>query len=412
MWFWGASPAYRQALDEALVQPFHRSQERYDLVIEYRTTVDNDVRLAAIANRGPDLIYTSGPADVIPLARAGKLEPLERWSDRYGWTERLLAPVLGTCRQLGHLYCVPPELAANGMFYNRRVLAQNGWAVPKTGAELEAIMKAAQAKGLYASVTGNRGWQPVNETYPSIFLNQMVGPAALFDLLQGRGTWTSPAMVAALSELDRWFKAGYLGGDDYFTLDFDTSLSLLGEGRAPFFFGPSYSYQWAGNYFTGDAAEDLQFAPFPQMDPALPYPIYDIGSGLTFSINVNSTVKEGAAAVLDLMLSADFARYMAKVWPGYWSIPLVHFPSDPDAVGLSRSYDSAMAALSAAVAQGRFGYNLVAFFPPATKDVFIQDLEAVWLDEETVPQLLDKAGTRFAKERQRGLVGDIPEPKF
>jgi len=122
MWFWGASPAYRQALDEALVKPFNRQQTQYRLVIEYRTTVDSDVRLAAIANRGPDIIYTSGPGDVSPLARAGKLEPLEPYAKKYGWNDRLLAPILNTCREYSHLYCVTPSLCVNGMFYNKAVL--------------------------------------------------------------------------------------------------------------------------------------------------------------------------------------------------------------------------------------------------------------------------------------------------
>jgi raffinose/stachyose/melibiose transport system substrate-binding protein len=98
MWFWGASPAYRQALQEALVIPFNSRQEKYRLVIEYRTTVDSDVRIAAIANRGPDIIYTSGPATVSPLGKAGKLEPSETYAKRYGWDDRLLAPVLDACR--------------------------------------------------------------------------------------------------------------------------------------------------------------------------------------------------------------------------------------------------------------------------------------------------------------------------
>jgi ABC-type glycerol-3-phosphate transport system substrate-binding protein len=98
MWFWGAPPAYRQALQEALVNPFNSRQDKYRLVIEYRTTVDSDVRIAAIANRGPDIIYTSGPATVSPLGKAGKLEPSETYAKRYGWDDRLLAPVLDACR--------------------------------------------------------------------------------------------------------------------------------------------------------------------------------------------------------------------------------------------------------------------------------------------------------------------------
>jgi len=203
MWFWGASPAYQQALQDNLVIPFNRSQRQYELQIEYRVSVDNDVRVAAIAGQGPDLIFTSGPTNVMPLAKAGKLEPLDAYDRKYGWSERMLPGLLNTCRQAGHLYCLPPCLAAIGMFYNKAVLAENGWSVPHTGKEVETIMRAAQAKGMYGSVTGNAGWQPVNENYVSIFLNQIAGPDYLYSLLTGHGDWTSPSMVSAMTGLFR-----------------------------------------------------------------------------------------------------------------------------------------------------------------------------------------------------------------
>lgn len=412
MWFWGASPAYQQALTDALVTPFNDSQAEYELVVEYRNSVDNDVRVSVMAGEGPDLVYTSGPADVTPLARAGKLAPLEGYAEQYGWNERLLAPVLNTCQQLDHLYCLPPSVMADGMFYNKAVLEEHGWAVPTTVEELEAIMKEAQAAGLYASVTGNSGWQPINENYSSIFMNQMLGPVGVYELLTGTGDWQSPEMVSAMTELDRWFKAGYLGGEDYFSLNFDSSLALLHQGQSPFFFAPSFSYQWANTYFTDAEAENLGFTAFPQMNPDQPYPIYSIGSAFTYSINANSEVKDGAAMVLDRMMSPEFVMAMAKTWPGYWSVPLVDFPDDPTATGVVASYYDAMADIVEAVKAGQFGYKVVAFFPPATKDVFIQDLEAVWLGNETVEEMLAKASEVFAEEFERGLVQDVPPPAF
>jgi raffinose/stachyose/melibiose transport system substrate-binding protein len=413
MWFWGASPAYRQALQEALVQPFNDRQDRYRLVIEYRTTVDSDVRIAAIANKGPDIIYTSGPATVSPLARAGKLDPLETYAGRYGWNDRLLAPVLNACRQYGRLYCVTPSLCVNGMFYNKAVLRQNGWAVPKSRREVESIMQAAEAKGMYASVTGNSGWQPVNEDYISIFLNQMLGPAKVHDLLTGNLKWSARDVEAAMTELDRWYKAGYLGGNDYFVLDFESSLALLHQRKSPFFFAPTLSFQWAADYFEGPEADDLGFAPFPSMTPGLPYPIYDVGSAFTLSINANSTVKDGAAQVLNMILSPEFVVAISKRWPGYWSIPLVDFPHDATATGIVKSYYDSMAEISAAVKSGAFGYNVASYFPNATKDLLSQDLESVWLDQETVHDMLIRADRVFAKERTRGVViDDIPPSHF
>jgi raffinose/stachyose/melibiose transport system substrate-binding protein len=411
LWFWGAVPAYREALQATLVEPFNSSQDKYRLVIEYRTTVDNDVRIAAIANRGPDIIYTSGPANVSPLGKAGKLEPLDGYAKRYGWSDRLLTPVLDACRQYSHLYCVTPSLYADGMFYNKAVLRENGWPIPTSRQEVETIMRAAQAKGMYASVTGNKGWQPVNEDYISIFLNQIVGPAMLRDLLTGRVNWSSPKVEAAMTELDRWYKAGYLGGGDYFVLDFDGSLALLHQKRSPFFFASNLAFQWAVNYFKGADADDLGFAPFPRMNSDLPYPIYDVGSAFTFSINTNSTVKEGAAQVLNMILSPEFVLAISKRWPGYWSVPLKDFPSDPTATGVLKSYYQSMADISASVKSGQFGYHVTSFFPSATKDLLVQDLEGMWLDLETPHEMLVRADRVFAKERARGLAIDqIPEP--
>jgi raffinose/stachyose/melibiose transport system substrate-binding protein len=412
MWFWGATPAYQQALQDNLVAPFNRSQNQYELYIEYRVSVDNDVRVSAIAGQGPDLVFTSGPTNVLPLAKAGKVESLDAYDRKYGWSQRLLPALLNTCRQGGHLYCLPPSLAADGMFYNKAVLAANGWAVPRTGQEVEAIMRAAQAKGMYASVTGNAGWQPVNENYVAVFLNQIAGPDYLYGLLTGHGDWTSPAMVRSITELRRWYQSGFLGGNDYFALGFDTALDLLQKRRSPFMFGPSFAFQWAGTYFHGADADNLGFAPFPQLNPALPYPIYSIGSPLTYSISANSRVKDGAAMVLDMMMSSQFEMAMAKVWPGYWSIPLKQFPRDPSATGIAKSYYEAMSAISAQVNQGHFGYKIYAFFPALTVDIFVQDIEAVWVDRETPQQLLRKTGDAFSAKFKRGLTQQITAPTF
>ena len=410
LWFWGAPPNLQEAFQKVLVEPFNASQELYELQMDYNNDVDNNVRTAVLAGEGPDLVYTSGPSYIAPLAKAGVLEPLDAYAEKFGWADTLLKPVLDTCVQLGHLYCMPPSLISDGMFYNKALLAEKGWAVPKTMAEVETVMQAAQAEGLYASVTGNKGWQPVNENYASIFINNVVGPAKFYDILSTGKGWDSPEMVKAIEESARWFKAGYLGGKDYFSLNFDESISLVSQKKSPFFFAPSIGFQWATNYFTGDTAEDFGFAPIPQMSADLPYPIYDVGVAFTLSINANSKVKDGAAAVLDLIFKPEFAANMAKVWPGYWGIPLKEFPTDPAATGLTKSFLEAMAAMTAAVDKGTFGYKIGTFFPPATSQVMFEDIESVWLDKMTAADMLKKASTAYADEMSKGLTQELPKP--
>lgn len=409
MWFWGAAPAYQDVLKEALKKPFEEMQDEYSLEFEFKNSVDNDVRVSVMGGAGPDLVYTSGPSWVTPMAKAGKLEPLDAYAEKYGWYDRLVEPAISSCSTGGHVYCLPPSLLSDGMFYNKKVLEENGWEVPKTGAELEAIMKAAQERGLLGSATGNNGWQPINENYSSIFVNQYVGPENLYKMLTGEMSMDDPSMLKAIEELDRWYKEGYLGGDQYFSLNFDTSIKMLAEGGTPFFFAPNFAYQWAINHFTGENADDLGWTAFPQLDPEMPYPVYSIGSAFTYSINAASDKKDAAAQVLDIMMSPEFVVTMARVWPGYWAVPLKEFPSDPEATGVIASFYDAAQEVADAVAAGQYGYKIQAFFPPATTDVFIQDVENMWLDKETPEGVVKEATKAFDKELKRGIVQVIPK---
>lgn len=238
----------------------------------------------------------------------------------------------------------------------------------------------------------------------------MVGPAQFYEILSTGKGWDSPEMTAAIDESARWFKAGYLGGSDYFSLNFDESISLVSQKKSPFFFAPSIGFQWATNYFTGPTSEDFGFAPIPQMRADLPYPIYDLGVAFTLSINANSKVKDGAAEVLDLIFKPEFAANMAKVWPGYWGIPLKEFPTDPSATGLTKSFLEAMTAMTTAVDKGTFGYKIGTFFPPATSQVMFEDIESVWLDKMTTADMLAKASTTYADEMSKGLTQTLPKP--
>jgi raffinose/stachyose/melibiose transport system substrate-binding protein len=112
------------------------------------------------------------------------------------------------------------------------------------------------------------------------------------------------------------------------------------------------------------------------------------------------------------MMSPEFVVSMAKVWPGYWAVPLKDFPSDPDATGVVKAFYDSAKEVSDAVAAGNFGYKVQAFFPPATTDVFIKDVESMWLSKETPEQVVAAAKKEFDKELGRGIVQDIPKNRF
>ena len=197
-WFWGAEPYAQEAMKTLLVDKYNASQDKYQLVVEFRPSVDSDMTTALAANQGPDIVYGSGPSFVMPLVEAGKLEPMDSYSEQYGWKDKILEPYYESGTVNGTLYSLVNGVSTMGVFYNKKVLADNGWEVPKTIEDLEKIMDEALEKGMYASVTGNKGWQPVNENYASLFLTHIATPDTMYKVLTGEESWVNDDVKAQI----------------------------------------------------------------------------------------------------------------------------------------------------------------------------------------------------------------------
>ena len=411
MWFWGTADFQRDAMQKNLIDAFNASQDEYELVVEFRNSVDNDVNVAVSAGSGPDIVYGSGPSFVATLASSGKLANLDEYAEKYGWNERILKPLYDACSYQGSLYSIPGALNTLGVYYNKEVLAELGFDPPSTIEELETIMDAAMEAGLYASVTGAQGWRPTNENYTSLMLTHFAGPTNTYLALTGQKSWADQEFVDAMKKLDEWYRKGYLAGQDYFNLDFNAAAQFLVDGRSPFFIGPALVFQFIVKTATPEAAANIGFVPFPNFNDEIPYPTYTLGTVCSFSINEASQNKDAAAAVLDLMLSPEFVAGMTETWPGYWGMPISNLDeADTSALsGLSETYFNAVEDIASAIGDGHFGFFCGTFFPPSTLTRFY-DIDAVWTGNETAEELMQSIDEIFAQELAEGLVPPIPEP--
>ncbi|MEW2398208.1 ABC transporter substrate-binding protein [Streptomyces sp. NPDC046862] len=412
LWFWGASPQQQKVMRDVLVGGFDRSQSKYKLQVTFNNAVDKNVQVALSANKGPDIVYGSGPAFAAAYATQGKLADMTPYAEKYGWKDRVLAPMYESGTMHGKLYSLPNSLEGLGIFYNKKVLAKLGVGVPTTYDELVAAMNKAKDAGMYASVTGNKGWKPVNQNYISMFLTHVAGGKAVYDALQGTTKWTDPKIVKAVEASAAFYKEGYLGGKDYANLNFLESMQLLAEGKSPFFFGPTLAFQFADSYFNDKAGNiaDLGFTTFPNVTPGLPSPATTLGTTASLSINAHSPNKDGAAEVIDYMMSEKFAQQINKSWPGYWAVPLKDFNLDPASyTGLSKAFVESAKDTIATVNKGDYGLFAGTFFPPATATAFT-DVDSVWLGTESAKSFLADVQKTFDGEKAKGLVPPLPEP--
>ena len=410
MWFWGASPEHQQALTDILAGGYNASQSEYELVIEFRNTVDKDIPVALSANQGPDIVYASGPSFTVPYVEAGKVLNLDKYAEKYHWKDRVLTVLYNACTVKGSLYSIPNSIAVGGIYYSKPVLKELGFEVPKTIEEVEAIMDAAMAKGMYGSVGGNKGWRPVNDNYMANFLNSFADPIDIYNALTGVTPWNTPKIKAAVDKSAEWYKKGYLAGKDYMNMDANDAFQLMAEGRSPFFFGPSLLFQFAEPFFVGDKANDLGFIPMPSINPNQPQPVYSLSTPSNYSINANSKHPDAAAAVLDRILTQDFLVEMTKRWPGYWGVPIKNITANPDDfTGLAKTFLGVVKDASAAIDKDQFGFHPTTFFPPATQEKW-RDVDSVWQGSLTSDELLNAVDKEFKVELEKGLVAPLTKP--
>lgn len=409
MWFWGASDYQREAMDTYLINGFNEFQDEYELQVEYRASVDNDITVALSGGGGPDIIYGSGPSFVAGYAAEGLLENLDPYAEQYGWKDKMLEAHYDVCTVNGSLYSIPGGMTTTGIFYNKKTLEENGWEVPTTYEEVISIMEEAKEKGMYAGLSGAKDWRPTNETSVSMILTSVAGPETYYKVLTGEQKWNSPELAEAVDVLNEWYQNGYLAGDDYWNFDFNEAAQLLADGQSPFFFAGLNVFQFLKNVATEEQCNDIGYALLPdyhggETNAAL-------GTMCTFSVNSKSENKDGAAAVLDYMLSAEFTANMSSKWPGYWGMPVKALQEiDLDEYeGIYREYLRTCQEIAAAIDEGKFGYAATTCFSPTTFERCL-DIDAVWFGDIDAEEYLDSLDKAYAEDMEAGTDLVIPKP--
>lgn len=405
-WYETITPENRDLLQSMLVDPFNAAHPDQELSVDIRgTELDKQLRVALLSGSGPDIVYTAGPSYVAAMAQAGQLLPLDDYAAKLGWNDRLLPLFIELGRYNGKLYALPKTYETLGLFYNKALFDQNGWQPPKTIAELETLAEAMKAKGLVPFAAGNADWRPANEHYVSLVFNSIAGPDNVYKALKGEIPWTAEPFVRSIDTLNKWWQAGYFG-PNYFSLTGEQAFAQVATGQAGMAPTGTWNFQNVPRYFPANNAVPA-FAGFPSAD-GVPYPIYALGIGSTFSIAATAQNPDGAAAVIDRVFSEDFYGQINSVWQGEWNTPLKDLSKVKMAETVLPLYTDTMKTLAASVGDGRYGYTTWTFLPPATDTYLVSGVEEVWLGRITTAQFLEKLDQTFQQEKAQGKVPAVP----
>lgn len=406
----GGNPEQQRILQKDLVAPFNAAHPTTPLTLDVRESSNGDkqIRMAVISGKGPDIVMTPGPSTTLALVQSNRLLPLDDYIKKYNLDKRILAPLLKTGEYKGHNYALPRTFETMVLYYNKTLFDKNGWTPPKTIGELNALAEAMQSRGISPFSVGNADWRAANEWYVTVVLNHHAGPENIDKALKGEILWTDPVFVQAIDVLKDWYQKGWFG-KNYFSLTNDQQALLLAKGGAGMAPNGTFSFDNIVSAFKR-TGQELGIAALPSLREGVPYPIYEIGTGSTMSINKNSANPDGAGAFFDYLYSDAFYDLISADWPGDWNLPLTSIDEAKLAKNVSPLFATTVTSFSKAVAQGNFGYTTWTFWPPATEDYLIHGIEQVWFGQISSDDYLKKVQEIFARELAEGKVPPRPVP--
>jgi len=400
-----------EQINAALVEPFNAANPGIRLEITPTTELNNTLRTALAAGEAPDILQTPGASFIAEFLRSGLILDLADVADQMGWEEKLLPWAYQSGVIEGGLYSIPLTYESMVLLYNKTVFDENGWAVPTTLAELEAIAEEAVAIGINPLTYGNVGWQPTNEHLVGIYLNNYAGPENVYQALIGEKSWTDPEFAGAI-ELLRTHIAdnGWFGGslETYFAYGWDEFWAELASGEAAMMMIGTWGFRGANEFF-GETGMEWDWAPLPVLSELAGEYNYELATGSTLSVNASSDHPEAVITVLDWIMNNK--EVVLNVASGYgygeFMVPLVYtsddFPADADPRIVRFFADFAQV-----TGEGRVGYTTWTFWPADPNVQLWEAVEQVWFGDLGVEDYLAEHQALWDAARESGVTLPIP----
>jgi raffinose/stachyose/melibiose transport system substrate-binding protein len=229
--------------------------------------LDAQVQLLATQDGLPPMFSAGGnPAEGAKLWEAGYLVDFDKALTELGVRDKVAEGAVSTIEKLygGAFNFLPYQYNIEGIFYNKAIFEENGWAVPETWDDLLTVAEQAKAAGLTAfAASGEQGWPLTRLVSGYIF--RSLGPDAMQAVADGDAKLTDPEYVAAAQQIADLGAAGYFG-DNVASLDYDAASNEFLTGKAAMI----YMGSWLLGNINSDAntigADNVGFMPFPAVD--------------------------------------------------------------------------------------------------------------------------------------------------
>lgn len=237
--------------------------------LEVQPAQDLQIRLevAIASGEAPDLVYSTGGAQVRELVRDGYLRDL---TDDLSDVIATLSPAtLAPYTVDGRIYGLPYHMGVIGLWYNRALFAEAGLdpdRPPQTWAEFTSAVADLKGAGITPiALAGAENW-PANFWYSYLAL-RMAGDDGLAEAHRAQSFSDDPALLQAAELL------ADLAADEPFQPGFEDSSYLGPGGQVGLFATGAAAMELTGSWTPalyaqegGGLGEDLGWFPFPAVE--------------------------------------------------------------------------------------------------------------------------------------------------
>lgn len=255
--------------------------------------------------KGPDIIEVGGETKL--LASSGYLLDLTEQSFVKKYAHSGLSAYITNDK----IYATPLQSWYEGIFYNRKIFADNGISVPKTLDQFIAVHKDLMDKGIKPQTMGAQSWEPMMKQSIGVVNNEFYSDPANkdFDIGFNEGkAFLADSWLAAVTAWSKVIEEGCLT-PDMLDLTYDQALSEFASGGAAMW----ESGPWAINdiiRINPDIEKDLGMFPIPGLSEGEGWLVGGPGSAL--AINAKSKHIEQALTVLDMTATPEAQKALIK----------------------------------------------------------------------------------------------------
>ena len=232
-------------------------------------SADMQSRIQLLAGQDALPVFYAGTQSLIKpggdLEKAGQVLDLRKTFTDLGVIDQVTPAAESVIEQLydGAFPTIPMQFNIEGIFYNKKIFADNNIEIPTTLDELaEASDKLAAAGVTPIVAAGKTGW--TISRWVGAYIFSEVGPDALAKVASGDAKLTDPEYVAAVQKLVDDLGPNFISGITDF--DYDTMNAQILNGNAAMMYMGTWFLAAVNDPALNKVGDDIGFFQFPGIE--------------------------------------------------------------------------------------------------------------------------------------------------